>query len=71
MRESSVGSSGFDAAADHYDADEGSNPAFSHMRALSYGRVREAFAADARLIEVGGGTGTEAARLAVNAWMAS
>ncbi len=57
--------SGFDAVADRYDADESENLAFAHMRVRSYRRLEETFAANARLVEVGSGTGTEAARLAM------
>jgi SAM-dependent methyltransferase len=56
--------SGFDAVAELYDAEEHGNRAFAYMRSRSYGRLRDAFASDARLVEVGSGTGTEAARLA-------
>jgi SAM-dependent methyltransferase len=56
--------SGFDAVADRYDADERANLAFAHMRARSYQRLQQTFAANARLVEIGSGTGTEAAALA-------
>jgi SAM-dependent methyltransferase len=55
---------GFDAAADRYDDDERHNPVLSHMRARAYRQLCAAFAPRARLIELGSGTGTEAARLA-------
>jgi SAM-dependent methyltransferase len=56
--------SGFDAIAERYDADENANRAFAYIRRRSYDLLRGAFAPDARLIEVGSGTGTEAAMLA-------
>jgi SAM-dependent methyltransferase len=55
---------GFDAVADRYDADEGDNPALGEMRARSFARLCEAFPGGGRLVEVGSGTGTEAAGLA-------
>ena len=55
--------SGFDAVADRYDAEERDNLSFSYMRARSYLRLGDAFPPGARLIDVGSGTGTEAARL--------
>jgi SAM-dependent methyltransferase len=55
---------GFDAAADRYDADEEHNVVLAHMRARSFRLLREAFSEGARLIELGSGTGKEAARLA-------
>jgi SAM-dependent methyltransferase len=54
---------GFDAAADRYDQDEAGNRVLAHMRARALERLTSAFAPDARLIELGSGTGTEAARL--------
>jgi SAM-dependent methyltransferase len=60
----SVLPAGFDAAAARYDADEQHNPVIAHMRARAFQQLREAFAPGARLIELGSGTGTEAARLA-------
>jgi SAM-dependent methyltransferase len=56
--------SGFDAAAARYDVEEQDNRAFAHMRARSYLQLRKAFSSNARLIDLGSGTGTEAARLA-------
>jgi SAM-dependent methyltransferase len=56
--------SGFDAVAEHYDALERGNRAFSHMRARSFRALCAAFEPDSRLIEVGSGTGTEAEGLA-------
>jgi SAM-dependent methyltransferase len=53
----------FDAAADRYDADEAGNRVLAHMRARTLGRMVAAFAPGARLVELGSGTGTEAARL--------
>jgi SAM-dependent methyltransferase len=55
---------GFDAVADRYDADERGNRVLAHMRARVFPQLAEAFAPGARLIELGSGTGTEAARLA-------
>jgi SAM-dependent methyltransferase len=55
---------GFDAAADRYDADELGNPVLAHMRARAFQHLAGAFAPGARLLELGSGTGTEAARLA-------
>lgn len=54
---------GFDAAADRYDADEQGNRVLSHMRARAFAQLATAFAPGARLLELGSGTGTEAARL--------
>jgi SAM-dependent methyltransferase len=56
--------SGFDAAAERYDADEAGNPVLAHMRARACARLLDAFAPHARLVELGSGTGTEAAQLA-------
>ena len=56
--------SGFDAVAARYDDDERENLAFAHMRARSTRALEETFPTHARLVEVGSGTGTEAARLA-------
>jgi SAM-dependent methyltransferase len=55
---------GFDAAADRYDEDEAGNPVLAQMRAWSMERMEEAFPKGTRLLELGSGTGTEAARLA-------
>jgi SAM-dependent methyltransferase len=55
---------GFDAAADRYDADERENPVLAHMRRRAFQQLCMAFSPGARLIELGSGTGTEAARLA-------
>jgi SAM-dependent methyltransferase len=54
---------GFDAAADRYDADELGNRVLVHMRARSFRELSAAFAPGARVLELGSGTGTEAARL--------
>jgi SAM-dependent methyltransferase len=54
---------GFDAAADRYDADEAGNRVLAHMRARAFEQLSAAFSPGARLIELGSGTGTEAARL--------
>jgi SAM-dependent methyltransferase len=54
---------GFDAVAETYDADEAKNPALAHMRAVAFEHLRRVFAAGSRLLELGSGTGTEAARL--------
>jgi SAM-dependent methyltransferase len=55
---------GFDAAEARYDDDERENPVLAHMRARAFVQLCVAFPRGARLIEVGSGTGTEAARLA-------
>jgi SAM-dependent methyltransferase len=55
---------GFDAAADRYDADEEGNRVLVHMRGRALRHLHDAFAPGARLLELGSGTGTEAARLA-------
>jgi SAM-dependent methyltransferase len=55
---------GFDAAADRYDSDELGNRVLSHMRARVFRQLCRAFPSGARLVELGSGTGTEAARLA-------
>jgi SAM-dependent methyltransferase len=54
---------GFDAVADRYDADEAGNRVLAHMRARAFRQLSAAFSPGARLIELGSGTGTEAARL--------
>jgi SAM-dependent methyltransferase len=59
-----VGTPGFDAAADRYDADERGNPILAHMRQRAHLQLCAAFAPGARVVEIGSGTGTEAARLA-------
>jgi len=56
--------SGFDATAERYDADERGNRVIAHMRERAFVHMREAFPPGARLVELGSGTGTEAARLA-------
>ncbi len=55
---------GFDAAAARYDADEADNPVLLHMRARAFQHLSLAFPPGSRLVELGSGTGTEAARLA-------
>jgi SAM-dependent methyltransferase len=60
-----VSPEGFDAAADRYDADEQGNPVLQYMRGQAYLELCKAFAPGARLLDVGSGTGTEAARLAL------
>jgi SAM-dependent methyltransferase len=55
---------GFDATAERYDADEHGNRVLAHIRARLFDQLCHAFAPDTRLIEIGSGTGTEAARLA-------
>jgi SAM-dependent methyltransferase len=57
---------GFDAAADRYDADEAGNRVLARMRVRAFARLSSAFAPGARLVELGSGTGTEAARLAAH-----
>ncbi|HTB72024.1 MAG TPA: methyltransferase domain-containing protein [Polyangiaceae bacterium] len=54
---------GFDAAADRYDDDEAGNRVLAHMRGRALEHLSLAFAPGSRLIELGSGTGTEAARL--------
>ena len=54
---------GFDAAADRYDDDELGNRVLLHMRARAYRELCTAFPPGSRLVELGSGTGTEAARL--------
>ena len=54
---------GFDAAAARYDADEEGNPVLAHMRGRAFRALTTAFARGSRLLELGSGTGTEAARL--------
>jgi SAM-dependent methyltransferase len=54
---------GFDAAADRYDADEAENRVLAHMRARAFRELSATFAPGARLLELGSGTGTEAAQL--------
>jgi SAM-dependent methyltransferase len=54
---------GFDAAADRYDADERGNRVLAHMRERAFRQLAAAFAPGAHVIELGSGTGTEAARL--------
>ncbi len=62
MDESSTGS--FDAAVDRYDNDEHANRVLAHMRARVWAQMDRAFDRSSRLLELGSGTGTEAARLA-------
>ena len=54
---------GFDAAADRYDADERGNRVLAHLRDRVFAQLLQAFAPGSRLIELGSGTGSEAARL--------
>ncbi len=54
---------GFDAAAARYDADEEGNVVLAHMRTRANAHLRGAFARGATLLELGSGTGTEAASL--------
>jgi SAM-dependent methyltransferase len=54
---------GFDAASDRYDDDEAENPVLRHMRLRFFRHLCQAFPAGARLLELGSGTGTDAARL--------
>jgi len=54
---------GFDAAADRYDADEAGSRVLAHMRARAFRQFSAAFGPGARLLELGSGSGTEAARL--------
>jgi SAM-dependent methyltransferase len=54
---------GFDAAAARFDADERGNRVLEHMRARVFQELKAAFLPGARLLELGSGTGTEAARL--------
>jgi SAM-dependent methyltransferase len=54
---------GFDAAAARFDDDERGNPVLAHMRDRGLRQLRGAFSRGARLVELGSGTGTEAARL--------
>jgi SAM-dependent methyltransferase len=54
---------GFDAAADRFDADELGNRVIAHTRRRIQRQFEAAFAPAARLLEIGAGTGTEAARL--------
>jgi len=60
---SGVRPAGFDAAAGRYDRDEADNPILSHMRARVFRQLQRTFAPGARLLELGSGTGTDAARL--------
>jgi SAM-dependent methyltransferase len=55
---------GFDAVADRYDEEVETNLVFAHMRARIFRELESAFGPGARLVELGSGTGTEAARLA-------
>ncbi len=55
---------GFDGAADGYDAEEAGNLVLARMRAEHWRWFERAFQAPARLLELGSGTGLEAARLA-------
>jgi SAM-dependent methyltransferase len=57
---------GFDAAAPRYDADEAGNRVLAHMRARVERQLWTAFPPGSRLIELGSGTGTDAARLVAN-----
>jgi SAM-dependent methyltransferase len=55
---------GFDAADERYDSDERGNRVLTHMRSRSLQEFCRAFDPGAKLLELGSGTGTEAARLA-------
>jgi SAM-dependent methyltransferase len=54
---------GFDAASDRYDDDEAGNLVLLPMRRRFFRHLCQAFPAGARLLELGSGTGTDAARL--------
>jgi SAM-dependent methyltransferase len=56
--------SGFDQAASRYDQEEAGNLVLERMRAENWHWFERAFPQGARLIELGSGTGLEAARLA-------
>lgn len=53
---------GFDAAAPRYDDDEGDNPVLRHMRTQAWIHHARVFDGARMLVELGSGTGTEAAR---------
>jgi SAM-dependent methyltransferase len=55
--------SGFDAAATRFDADERGNRVLAEMRERTFEQLRFAFCRGAKLVELGAGTGTDAARL--------
>ncbi len=55
--------SGFDHAAADYDEEEAGNPVLERMRAEHWRWFGRAFPSGAKLIELGSGTGREAARL--------
>jgi SAM-dependent methyltransferase len=55
---------GFDATAARYDADTQANRVLVHLRARLFQQLRTAFPPGSKLIEIGSGTGAEAARLA-------
>lgn len=55
---------GFDRASDNYDQAEAGNLVLARMRAEQWVWYGRAFAPDAQLIELGSGTGIEAAQLA-------
>ncbi len=54
---------GFDATAERYDVDEAGNRVLAHMRARVSRQLCDAFAAGGCFLELGSGTGTDAARL--------
>ena len=54
---------GFSRAARDYDAEEAGNPVLERMRAEHWRWFERAFGPEARLLELGSGTGLEAARL--------
>lgn len=55
---------GFDAVASRYDEDEAHNPALAHLRQRLAAHLASTFGARGRLLELGSGTGTEAAERA-------
>jgi SAM-dependent methyltransferase len=57
---------GFDRAAAAYDAEEAGNVVLARMRAEHWRWFECAFGPEARLLELGSGTGIEAARLAAS-----
>jgi SAM-dependent methyltransferase len=57
---------GFDQAAQDYDTAEAGNVVLARMRAVHWCWFNQAFGPEARLLELGSGTGIEAARLAAS-----